>query len=77
MRELGFQRTTDKTFLYLLLTSATAAECVEAGFDQKFVIGGWAGPAKSNLSGFPPVAKVSNRTVGYDFLYLRDWERRT
>jgi NAD+ synthase len=21
----------------------------------------------------PPIAKVSNRTVGYDFLYLRDW----
>ena len=21
----------------------------------------------------PPVAKLSNRTVGYDFLYLRDW----
>jgi NAD+ synthase len=21
----------------------------------------------------PPIAKLSNRTVGYDFLYLRDW----
>jgi len=21
----------------------------------------------------PPIAKVSNRTIGYDFLYLRDW----
>jgi len=21
----------------------------------------------------PPIAKISNRTIGYDFLYLRDW----
>ncbi len=21
----------------------------------------------------PPIAKLTNRTVGYDFLYLRDW----
>jgi NAD+ synthase len=21
----------------------------------------------------PPIAKLSDRTVGYDFLYLRDW----
>jgi len=21
----------------------------------------------------PPIAKLSNRTVGYDFLYPRDW----
>ena len=21
----------------------------------------------------PPIAKVSNLTIGYDFLYLRDW----
>jgi NAD+ synthase len=21
----------------------------------------------------PPIAKLSNRTIGYDFLYLRDW----
>ena len=21
----------------------------------------------------PPVAKITSRTVGYDFLYLRDW----
>jgi len=21
----------------------------------------------------PPIANLSNRTVGYDFLYLRDW----
>jgi NAD+ synthase len=21
----------------------------------------------------PPVAKMSQRTIGYDFLYLRDW----
>ena len=24
-------------------------------------------------SALPPVAKISSRTVGYDFLYLRDW----
>ncbi len=21
----------------------------------------------------PPIAKLSERTIGYDFLYLRDW----
>jgi NAD+ synthase len=23
----------------------------------------------------PPVAKLSTRTIGHDFLYLRDWGR--
>jgi len=47
---------------------------VQAGFDAAFV-----DKVVSRVRRFqfkrmmPPIAKLSNRTVGYDFLYLRDW----
>jgi NAD+ synthase len=49
-------------------------ECVEAGFDAKFVDQIIKRVRRSQFKRMqPPIAKLSNRTVGYDFLYLRDW----
>ena len=61
--------------LYLLIDERfTPQECVETGFDQKFVDTVVARVRRFHFKRvMPPIAKLSNRTVGYDFLYLRDW----
>jgi NAD+ synthase len=49
-------------------------ECVAAGFDEAFVRTVVERIRRSQFKRMPPIiAKLSNRTVGYDFLYLRDW----
>jgi NAD+ synthase len=49
-------------------------ECVEAGFAENLVRKVVERIRKNQFKRvLPPVAKLSNRTVGYDFLYLRDW----
>ena len=49
-------------------------DLVEAGFDVLFVREVIDRIRRSQYKRvLPPVAKLSNRTVGYDFLYLRDW----
>jgi NAD+ synthase len=49
-------------------------ECVEAGFDEKFVDLVLKRVRRYQFKRMPPpIAKLSNRTIGYDFLYLRDW----
>lgn len=73
--ELGFTYTQVDRLLYLLVDQRySSQECVEAGFDEKFV-----DAVVKRIRRFqfkrmqPPIAKLSNRTIGYDFLYLRDW----
>jgi NAD+ synthase len=73
--ELGFTYEDVDKLLYLLVDQRySAMECVEEGFDEKFVQ-----LVKNRISRnqfkrmMPPIAKLSNRTIGYDFLYLRDW----
>ena len=73
--ELGFTYEEVDKLLYLLVDHRySPEECVEAGFEQIFVE---RVVNRIRLSQFkrmlPPIAKVSNRTIGYDFLYLRDW----
>jgi NAD+ synthase len=47
---------------------------VEAGFEEKFVEKVVTRIRRTQFKRMlPPIAKLSNRTVGYDFLYLRDW----
>jgi NAD+ synthase len=47
---------------------------VAAGFERAFVERVLAMMRQSQFKRMPPIiAKLSNRTVGYDFLYLRDW----
>jgi len=73
--ELGFTYAQADQLLYLLVDQRySPEECVEAGFEEGFVR-----KVVSRIQRFhykrilPPIAKISNRTVGYDFLYLRDW----
>lgn len=73
--ELGFTYAEVDKLLYLLVDERyTPAECVEAGFAEAFVRAVVERIRRSQYKRvMPPIAKLSNRTVGYDFLYLRDW----
>jgi NAD+ synthase len=73
--ELGFTYERVDQLLYLLVDQRfSAQECIDEGFDEKFVRSVIARVQRFQFKRMmPPIAKVSNRTVGYDFLYLRDW----
>ena len=73
--ELGFTYAEVDRLLYLLVDQRySPAECVEAGFDGRFVDEVVERIRRNQFKRMlPPIAKLSNRTVGYDFLYLRDW----
>lgn len=73
--ELGFTYEQVDQLLYLLVDHRySPRECVEAGFDEKFVDLVLKRISRNQFKRMqPPIAKISNRTVGYDFLYLRDW----
>jgi NAD+ synthase len=73
--ELGFTYEEVDKLLYLLVDERySPEECVPAGFKKSFVE---RVVEIIRLNQFkrvlPPIAKLSHRTVGYDFLYLRDW----
>ena len=73
--ELGFTYEQVDKLLFLLVDQRySAQECVEEGFDEKFVNAVITRTRRSQFKRMlPPIAKLSNRTIGYDFLYLRDW----
>ena len=73
--ELGFTYENVDKLLYLLVDQRfNPPECIDAGFDEKFVHTVIERIRKNQYKRIlPPIAKLSNRTVGYDFLYLRDW----
>jgi NAD+ synthase len=73
--ELGFTYADVDQLLYLLVDQRYRPEdCVEAGFSESFVRAVMERVRKNQFKRLmPPIAKLSNRTVGYDFLYLRDW----
>ena len=73
--ELGYTYAEVDKLLYLLVDQRyTPVECVEAGFDEGFVHSVVERVRRNQFKRvLPPIAKLSNRTVGYDFLYLRDW----
>lgn len=73
--ELGFTYEEVDRLLYLLIDQRyMPQEVIEAGFDEKFVNGVVARVRRFQFKRMlPPIAKISNRTIGYDFLYLRDW----
>ncbi len=73
--ELGFTYEEADRLLYLIVDQRySPQDCVDAGFPSEFV---HAVIERVRLNHFkrvlPPIAKLSNRTIGYDFLYLRDW----
>ncbi len=73
--ELGFTYREADRLLYLLVDRRyTPEECIEAGFDPGFVRAVVERVRRNHFKRLmPPIAKLSNRTIGYDFLYLRDW----
>lgn len=73
--ELGFKYAEVDQLLYLLVDERySPEECVQAGFAKRFVERVVEIVRRNQFKRvLPPIAKLSNRTVGYDFLYLRDW----
>lgn len=73
--ELGFTYEEVDKLLYLLVDQRySPQEAIEAGFNEKFVNAVTTRIRRNQFKRMlPPIAKVSNRTIGYDFLYLRDW----
>jgi NAD+ synthase len=73
--ELGMTYAEVDRLLFLLIDlRATPQACIEAGFKPAMVRRVIERVRRSQYKRLPPViAKLSRRTLGYDFLYLRDW----
>jgi NAD+ synthase len=73
--ELGFTYAEVDQLLYLLVDQRySPPDCVEAGFAEPFVRRVVERVRRNQFKRvLPPIAKLSNRTVGDDFLYVRDW----
>jgi NAD+ synthase len=73
--ELGFTYADVDQLLYLLVDQRySPEECMDAGFSTDLVHKVVERVRRNQFKRvLPPIAKVSNRTIGYDFLYLRDW----
>lgn len=73
--ELGFTYAEVDKLLYLLVDQRySPQDCVDAGYARDFVEKVVERIRRNQFKRvLPPIAKLSNRTIGYDFLYLRDW----
>jgi NAD+ synthase len=73
--DLGFTYETADQLLYLLVDERySPEEAVTAGFEAGFVDQVLTLVRRSHYKRIPPVIpKISARTVGHDFRYLRDW----
>lgn len=73
--DLGYTYDQADQILYLLIDQRyTPDEVVEAGFPRKLVEAVWRTVQRTHYKRqLPIVAKLSRRTIGHDFLYLRDW----
>ncbi|MCI0711694.1 MAG: NAD+ synthase [Chloroflexi bacterium] len=73
--ELGYTYDDADQLLYLLVDERyTTREAIAAGFDEAFVRDVWRRVRRNHYKRtMPNVAKISRRTIGHDFLYLRDW----
>jgi NAD+ synthase len=73
--ELGLKYDEVDRLLYLLVDQrCTPEECLEAGFDRSYIDGVLKRIRRNHFKRIlPPIAKLGNRTIGYDFLYFRDW----
>ncbi|HEY4690835.1 MAG TPA: NAD+ synthase [Anaerolineae bacterium] len=64
----------DRLLVLLVDERYTPAEVIDAGFDAKFVERVWRMVRVNHFKRRGPViAKLSSRTIGVDFNYLRDW----
>jgi NAD+ synthase len=73
--ELGFTYEEVDLLLHLLVDQRYRPdECIDAGFAENFVNNVIERIRRNHFKRImPPIAKLTNRTIGYDFLYLRDW----
>lgn len=73
--ELGFTYAEVDKLLYLLVDQRYRPEdCVEEGFEKAFIDKVMGLMRRNHFKRvMPPIAKLSQRTIGYDFLYPRDW----
>jgi NAD+ synthase len=73
--EMGLTYAEVDQFLYLLVDERySPEEAIEAGFDRLYVERVWKLIRTMQFKRRGPlIAKLSKRTVGIDFLYLRDW----
>ncbi len=73
--ELGYSYDDVDQLLYLLVDRRYRVEdAVAAGFERSFTEKVWKRVRTTHYKRhLPVIAKLSQRTVGYDFLYLRDW----
>lgn len=73
--ELGYSYAEVDQLLFLLADQRySIQDCVEAGFSKDFVENVVERIRRTQFKRvMPPIAKLSNRAVGYDFLNLRDW----
>ncbi len=73
--DLGYTYDEADQLLYLLVDRRYSPdEVVEAGFPRPLVRRVWETVRKTHFKRRPPmVPKLSQRTIGLDFLYLRDW----
>lgn len=73
--ELGFTYAEVDQLLYLLVDERyNPDDCIAVGFSETFVRAIIDLINKNHFKRImPPIAKLSNRPVDYDFLHLRDW----
>jgi len=73
--EMGLTYAEVDQLLYLLVDERySPAEAIEAGFDRTYVDRVWRMIRTTHFKRRGPIiAKLSKRTVGIDFNYLRDW----
>lgn len=73
--DLGYTYDQADQVLYLLVDRHyTLDDAVEAGFPRDLVERVWRTVQRNQFKReLPVVAKLSRRTIGHDFLYLRDW----
>lgn len=76
--ELGFTYDEADQVLFLLVDERyTADEVAEEGFDYDFVVKIWERVKANHYKRtMPNIAKLSKRSIGHDFLYLRDYTGR-
>ena len=76
--ELGFSYDdADQVLLLLVDERYTVDEVAAEGFDREFVVQIWERVKANHYKRtMPNIAKISKRSIGHDFLYLRDYTGR-
>lgn len=74
--ELGFTyEDVDKLLYFLVDQRCHPTDCVEAGFSESFVREVIERVRRNHFKRIlPPIAKLSNRSEGYDLLHIMNWE---